>query len=187
MAEPICGVLLEGGRVANGGVVDHGALIAPKVEGEIVFRLKTALEGPGCDLAAVMAATELLLPAIEVVDPRYGAAAVDFKSVVADNCAAAAFVLGEPGGVVDAADLPGLNVTLSRNGVVESRARGADVFGNPAAAIAVLAEILHRRGERLEAGMVILSGAATAQVAVQPGDRIEVRWDRLGAATVRFE
>lgn len=186
MEQPICGVLMDTGQVANGGVVETAGLVSPKVEGEVVFRLKSALGGADVDVAAVMAATEMLLPAIEIVASRYGPGGADFKSIVADNCAAACFVLGEPGAVVDAADLPGLRVTLARNGVVEAQASGADVFGNPAAAIAELARMMHRRGGVIPAGSVILSGAATAQVAVSAGDVVEVRWDRLGAASVRF-
>jgi len=63
-------------------------------------------------------------------------------------------------------------------------AAGAAVLGHPAASVAWLVRALARRGEGLEAGMTVLSGACTAAFAVTAGDTVVARIDRLGAVEV---
>ena len=63
---------------------------------------RSELEGPGCHVQAVLAATDFVLPGIEAIDSRYRDFKFDLKSVVADNCSSARFVVGgrawPPGG-----------------------------------------------------------------------------------------
>lgn len=80
--------------VPEGAQVNTSELIHPKVEPEIAFVLKRALAGPGCHIGAVLAATDFVLPGIEVIDSRYRDFKFDLKSVVADNTSAARFVVG---------------------------------------------------------------------------------------------
>lgn len=55
---------------------------------------KAALRGPGCHIGAVLATTDFVLPAIEIIDSRYRDFKFDLKSVIADNCSSARFVVG---------------------------------------------------------------------------------------------
>jgi 2-oxo-3-hexenedioate decarboxylase len=50
----------------------------------------------------------------------------------------------------------------------------------------MLANLLSRRGEMLPAGALILTGGASAAVAVKAGDQIEVRIQGLGSLEVTF-
>ncbi|KAB2899401.1 MAG: 4-oxalocrotonate decarboxylase, partial [Burkholderiaceae bacterium] len=91
---PVFGFLVDGFSVPEGGTVQTRELIHPKVEPEIAFVLKHALKGPGCHIGAVLAATDFVLPGIEVIDSRYRDFKFDLKSVVADNTSASRFVVG---------------------------------------------------------------------------------------------
>nr|AAB58739.1 4-oxalocrotonate decarboxylase [Burkholderia cepacia] len=92
--KPVFGFLADYLATPDGGTCDVTALIHPKVEPEIAFFTKTVLRGPGCHIGAVFAATDFVMPGIEVIDSRYRDFKFDLKSVVADNTSAARFVIG---------------------------------------------------------------------------------------------
>ena len=183
---PVFGFLVDSHSVPEGAEVKVAALIHPKVEPEIAFVLKRPLKGPGCHIGAVLAATEFVLPGIEVIDSRYRDFKFDLKSVVADNTSAARFVVGGRAMRPDALDLRTLGVVMEKNGQVVSIGAGAAVLGHPAAAVAALANHLGRRGQEIPAGAVILSGGVTEAVSVAPGDHVSLRIQHLGSVALRF-
>ena len=137
-------------------------------------------------IGAVLAATDFVLPGIEVIDSRYRDFKFDLKSVVADNTSASRFVVG--GRAVDArsVDLRTTGLVLEKNGVPVALGAGAAVLGHPAAAVAMLVNHLGRRGKALPAGSLVLSGGATEAVAVQKGDHVTLRMQGMGSVSVRF-
>ncbi|MCC4118635.1 2-oxo-3-hexenedioate decarboxylase [Aromatoleum toluclasticum] len=183
---PVFGFLADYFAVPDGGEVDSAKLIHPKVEPEIAFVTKAPLRGPGCHIGAVLAATDFVIPAIEIIDSRYRDFKFDLKSVVADNCSSSRFVVGGRMGDVAALDLRTLGVVLEKNGEPVAFGAGAAVLGHPAAAIAMLANMLGEKGEEIPAGTLILSGGITEAVAVQPGDAVTLRVQDLGSVSVRF-
>jgi 2-oxo-3-hexenedioate decarboxylase len=183
---PVFGFLVDEFSVAEGAEVDTRALIHPKVEPEICFVTRRALRGPGCHIGAVLAATDFVLPGIEVIDSRYRDFRFDLKSVIADNTSAARFVVGGRAVAVDELDLRTLGVVLEKNGQIVSLGAGAAVLGHPAAAVAMLANHLGRRGQEIPAGSLILSGGVTEAVAVEPGDHVTLRVQHLGSVSLRF-
>ncbi len=148
--------------------------------------LKRELEGPGCHIGAVLAATDFVLPALEVIDSRYENFKFDFPSVVADNSSSARFVLGGRSRAVGDIDLRTLGVVLEKNGLPFSFGAGAAVLGHPASAVALVVNLLAKRGEGLPAGTLVLTGGITEAVAVKPGDHVELRTQSLGSVSVRF-
>jgi 2-oxo-3-hexenedioate decarboxylase len=62
----------------------------------------------------------------------------------------------------------------------------AAVLGHPAAAIAMLANHLAKRGEEIPAGSLILSGGITEAVAVKAGDSVCLRVQGMGSVGMRF-
>ena len=183
---PVFGFLADYFALPDGGECKAAELIHPKVEPEIAFVTKADLRGPGCHIAAVLAATDFVLPAIEIIDSRYRDFKFDLKSVVADNCSSSRFVVG--GAIADPAgvDLRTTGVVLEKNGEVVALGAGAAVLGHPAAAIAMLVNKLAERGEHLPAGTLVLSGGITEAVAVKAGDHITLRVQGLGSTSVRF-
>ena len=90
---PVFGLLMGDTCVPDGDVVDMKRLIHPKVEAEIAFVTSRELSGD-VSIDEVLAATEFVLPAIEVIDSRYKDFKFDIQSVVADNTSAARYVVG---------------------------------------------------------------------------------------------
>ncbi|MDN5874798.1 MAG: 4-oxalocrotonate decarboxylase, partial [Sinobacteraceae bacterium] len=80
---PIFGLMFDYMSVPNGGEIKISELIHPKVESEIAFVLKKPLKGPGCHVGTVLAATDFVLPAVEVIDSRYRNFRFDLNSVIA--------------------------------------------------------------------------------------------------------
>ena len=183
---PCFGFLVDYFSVADGGEVKISELIHPKVEPEIACVLKRALKGPGCHIGAVLAATDFVMPGIEIIDSRYRDFKFDLKSVIADNCSSSRFVLGGQAVPVDELDLRTLGVVMEKNGEIVGIGAGAAVLGHPAAAIAMLANHLGARGEEIPAGSMILSGGVTEAVAVEAGDNVNLRIQSLGSTSVRF-
>jgi 2-oxo-3-hexenedioate decarboxylase len=64
---------------------------------------------------------------------------------------------------------------------------GAAVLGHPAAAVAMVVNLLARRGEGLPAGTLILTGGATEATPVVAGDHVQLRTQSLGSVSVRFK
>lgn len=186
VSEPVFGFLVDEFAAADGATIDIKTLIHPKVEPEIAFVLKRELAGPGCHVAAVLAATDFVLPGIEVIDSRYRDFKFDLKSVIADNTSAARFVVGGRARRPDEVDLRTLGVVLEKNGEPVALGAGAAVLGHPAAAVAMLANHLGRRGRSIPAGALVLSGGVTEAVAVGAGDHVNLRIQQVGGASLRF-
>jgi 2-oxo-3-hexenedioate decarboxylase len=186
VSTPCFGFLVDDYAVPEGGEIDTSALIHPKVEPEIAFVTKASLKGPGCHIGTVLAATDFVIPAIEVIDSRYRDFKFDLKSVIADNCSSSRFVVGGCIAPPQAFDLRTIGVVLEKNGEPVAFGAGAAVLGHPASAIAMLANELGRRGEEIPAGSLILSGGITEAVSVQKGDAITLRVQHLGSVGVRF-
>jgi 2-oxo-3-hexenedioate decarboxylase len=183
---PVFGYLLDVHAVADGGACGFDELIHPKVEPEIAFVLGRELKGPGCHVGAVLAATDFVMPGIEVIDSRYRDFKFDLKSVVADNTSATRFVVGGQPLGVEGVDLRTLGVVLEKNGEPVAFGAGAAVLGHPASAIAMLANHLGARGESIPAGSVILSGGITVAVAVDKGDAVTLRVQNMGSTSLIF-
>lgn len=159
----------------------------PRVEAEIAFVLKKALRGPNLTVDDVLAATDFVVPALEIIDSRYQDFKFDLPSVVADNASSCRFVVGsQPMPVTDKIDLSTLGVALRKNGHIVEMGAGAAVLNHPARAIAMLAAMLAEKDEAIPAGTFILSGGITAAVAVQPGDYIQGDFQYLGTTGIRF-
>jgi 2-oxo-3-hexenedioate decarboxylase len=170
----------------DGGEVKMSELIHPKVEAEICVVTKTALRGPGCHMAAVMAAIDFVVPGVEIIDSRYRDFKFDLKSVVADNTSAVRFVIGGRSRNPDDLDLRTLGVVLEKNGEIMAMAAGAAVMGHPAIAVAALVNHLAERGQDLPAGSMVMTGGVTEAIAVKAGDSIVVRFQDLGSVSMRF-
>ncbi|MGB1562605.1 MAG: 2-oxo-3-hexenedioate decarboxylase [Sinimarinibacterium flocculans] len=184
---PVFGLLFDYMKVPEGSDVDTRGLIHPKVEAELAFVLKRPLRGPGCNIGNVLAATDFVVPAVEVIDSRYQNFRFDLQSVIADNTSASRYIAGgrrisELSGL----DLRTLGIVLEKNGEIVALAAGAAVLGHPAAAVAMLANHLGRYGQELPAGSFIMTGGITEAIPVAAGDTINVRFQDLGNLSIRF-
>ena len=184
--EPDYGHLLDDMFFFEGDAVPAGRYLYPRVEVEVGFVLGASLSGPACTVADVLAATEFVCPAIEIIDSRIRDWKIRIADTIADNASSAGVVLGGRRTPLAGVDLRTIGAVLRRNGeIVQTGAAGA-VLGNPATAVAWLANTVHRFGVCLEAGHVVLPGSCTRAVDVRPGDVVRADFDLLGPVSVRF-
>jgi|TARA_R100000501_G_scaffold17919_3_gene35028 2-oxopent-4-enoate/cis-2-oxohex-4-enoate hydratase len=164
----------------------HG-LIQPRAEAEIAFILKDSLNGPGVTNEDVLAATESIAPCFEIVDSRIADWKIGIVDTVADNASCGVFALGDARVDPRGLDLPGLHVTVRKNGEPLSEGYGSAVQGSPLAAVAWLANTLGAYGVTLDAGDVILSGSLVPLENARAGDLFEMELAGVGTCAVRFE
>jgi 2-oxo-3-hexenedioate decarboxylase len=180
VAIPIYGHLTKSMILDDGGTVQRRAHIHPRVEPEIAFLLGRALEGPVTPAQALLAVDGVCC-ALELIDSRYENFQFTLPDVVADNASSSRFVLGN---VVRARDFEtgNLGMVMTKNGVVAECGSSAAIYEHPARSLAALANQLAALGERLAAGAIVMTGGATAAIALQAGDRVRLDVQGLGSA-----
>jgi 2-keto-4-pentenoate hydratase len=161
--EPLCGRLIEAGRVKPGDVLRVPGNCPVGLECELAFTLAEDLPPSEDDWTR-----ETILPflgdchaGLEIVENRYG----DFRAcgvgvIVGDDVFQRAYVLGEPAEWrgLDLREITG-RITIDDETV--QTGRGLDVLGNPLEAVVWLANAAPRIGCPLRRGHVILTGSMT--------------------------
>ncbi len=161
-------------------------MIQPRAEGEIAFRLRKALRGPGVTMEQVLDATESVHPCFEIVDSRIRDWKIKIQDTVADNASSGMFVLSDDAADPRKIDLITCGMVVWKNGEVLSTGAGAAALGSPLASVAWLANTLGTFGASLEAGDIVLSGALVPLESVKPGDNMVVQIAGIGRASVNF-
>jgi 2-keto-4-pentenoate hydratase len=178
--------VLSGWHLPDGATIERASLIAPRVEAEIGFLLKSPLQGPGVSAADVLDATGSVTAAIEIIDSRIRDWTLTLIDTVADMASCARVLLGTSRVDPHDLDLRLIGVALERDGEVVETGAGAAVLGDPLAAVAWAANTLGALGVVMEAGQFVIPGAMHASVPAEAGQHFEARFDRLGSVSVRF-
>lgn len=186
VGEPDYGHLFHDMVIPEGDAISRSSLVQPKVEGEIAFLLKRDLAGPGLTAVDVLAATEGVMAALEIVDSRVSDWKIRIQDTVADNASSGRLVLGPKILPISDLDLRLVGMVFEKNGEITGTATGAAVLGHPANAVAWLANKLAELGSGLKSGEIVLSGALTAAPPAAAGDSFRATFDRLGSIGVRF-
>ena len=192
ITEPDYGTLLDDMFFEQGGDIPFTRFIAPRIEVELAFILDRRLQGPNVSIFDVLAATDYVVPAIEIIDARIeqfdretGAMRKVFDTI-ADNAANAGIVTGGRPVKPDAVDLRWVGALLYKNGVIEESGLAAAVLNHPATGVAWLANKLAPWGECLDAGEVVLGGSFTRPTNAKPGDTFHADYGPLGSIAFRF-
>ena len=183
--EPDFGYVLDDMVVPNGGAIPRNRFCAPRVEPEVAFLLRDPLRGPGVTPNDVRAATEAVAVALEIVDSRIADWKLTLRDTVADNASSGAVVLG-PWTPLDGLDLASARASLQINGTEVDSGLGSAVLGDPAAAVAWLANALAPFGTDLLPGQFIMSGSFTSAAFVHSGDSASTTISGLGTASLTF-
>jgi 2-oxo-hept-3-ene-1,7-dioate hydratase len=190
--EPDYAPLMDDMFFAQGGEIPIARFIAPRVEVELAFVLGRDIEGPGATIFDVLAATEYVTPALEIIDARIEQFDRDTKAprkvidTISDFAANAGIVLGGRPVKPDAVDLRWVGAMLFKNGVVEETGLAAGVLNHPATGVAWLANKIAPHGERLNAGDVVLAGSFTRPTTAAAGDTLHADYGPLGTVSFRF-
>jgi 2-keto-4-pentenoate hydratase len=171
----------------NEASLSLGHMYSPKIEPEIVFKLKTPLPPEGGDPAAVLDAVEWLALGFEIIDcvfPNWQFTAADF---VASFGMHAALLVGEPlvvrpdmiPALVDR--LPAFKVALIRNQEQVDEGSGKNSLRSPALCLGELSAAISRQpaAAPLAAGELISSGTLTGSHPIAPGDTWTAALDGL--------
>src|SRR6202008_4288556 len=121
--EPDYGHLLDEMQVFEDTPVRAGRYLLPRVEVEVGFILGAALRGAGCTEDDVLAATEALVPSIELIDTRITDWKIALCDTIADNASSAGFGLGEDRLAPTDIDITAIDAMLTRNGEVVAKGR----------------------------------------------------------------
>jgi 2-keto-4-pentenoate hydratase len=181
-------------RNADGNVatLSLAQTISPKIEPEIVFKVKAPLKAGITEAATALEAVEWLALGFEIIDCPYA----DWKFQPADFVAAcglhAALVVGEPRSVT-AANISGLveqlanfKVRLAKDGQLVEEGSGRHSLRSPALCLAELASAMAKQdgAEPLRAGDLVSSGTLTESTPIQPGGTWKVSVDGIDLPTL---
>ena len=152
-------------------------MIAPKIEPEIVLKLKSALPAEGLDAAGALQHVEWIALGFEIIDAVY----LDWQFQPADFVAAyglhAALIVGEPMAVDDGTiptlveQLAKFTVTLAKDGQTVAEGAGRNSLRSPALCLAELGSAIARQpaAAPLAAGELVSSGTLTESQPIAPG------------------
>ena len=189
---PDSGVLLDDMFFEDGDEIPKDHFIQPRIEAEIAFVMKSDLSGPDCTVEQVLAATEHVVPSLEILDTRVLRVDPETKKArtifdtISDNAANAGIVLGHQKHDPRKMDLRWVGAIVSRNGEVEETGLGAGVLNDPAMGIAWLANRLAIYGGGIKAGDVVLSGSFIRPVEAPSGSLIEADFGPFGSVSCLF-
>jgi 2-oxo-3-hexenedioate decarboxylase len=146
--------------ITTDGTFDLKPLALPRLEIEVLFRLRAGLE-PGADRSAVATAVDQVALAFEIVDCHYPDWGCTPADIVADHGFHAGLVVGRPVTVTgdEVVALTDLAVVLGCDGEPVAEGSGHDVLGGPAEALVEL--LASPFAARLEPGDVVSTGALT--------------------------
>ena len=176
--EVIWGQLTDAMRVEDGGAINLKSYVHPRVEPEVAFLLKRPLAG-AVSPAEAMIAVEGVAPAMEIIDSRFENFKFTLPDVVADNASSSGFVLGAwraPG-----PDLSNRGMIMEFDGRAVQIGSTAAILGDPLRSLVAAARMVGRAGFRLEAGWVVMAGAATAAQPLAAGVHVRNTVEGLGS------
>jgi 2-keto-4-pentenoate hydratase len=189
--EPDYGHLLDTMVLAQGTPIPAAAYCFPRIEVEIGYVLGAALPGAGCTEADVLAATEYIVPSLELIDSRITDWRIKLADTIADNASSAGVILGDarrtPSELAAAGvDLADIDAVLYEGEDEVARGNTSAVLGNPTACVAWLARTVADFGVKLEAGHLIIPGSCTRAIDAHPGDTFRAEFAGLGTVTASF-
>jgi len=184
VSEPVYGWVPASSVLDAANPVQLGELIHPRCEPELVFVLAEALSGPGVTASDVLDATKKIVGGIEVIDSRYEAFSFTLTDVIADNTSAARVMIGDGGVKPREVDLTTLGCVFEIDGQITGNATGAALLGDPAECVAMLANHLGKHGQQLDAGWIVMAGAATDARPLVDGTVATARYSHLETVTL---
>jgi 2-keto-4-pentenoate hydratase len=175
---------------SDGQICSLAGMFAPKIEPEIVFHFKAA-PAVGSALEDILACVDWVALGFEIVDCPFP----DWKFLAPDCTATGALHaqlwVGAPcpveqlgANVIEA--LAQLRVELICDGQVRDAGTGANVLGNPLAAVAHLQAVLQSQpyAAPIQSGDLITTGTITQALSISAGQHWQTKLQGLGLADI---
>jgi 2-keto-4-pentenoate hydratase len=184
--QPAAGAIFSSVVLPSPARIDVGAYHHLGVEFEVAVRLGDALPAGAqpWTRASVADRVAACLPAFELVeDGNADYKQLDAFTLIAQNTWNGGVVLGTASDwrKVD------LETAVTRcwiNDRPEGQGKTGDAMGHPFEAVAWLANLLNRRGRRLERDMIVMTGSSITTKFPAPGDRVRFAIEGLGEAAL---
>jgi len=179
----------------NNTTLSIGRMFAPKIEPEIMMKLRTPVDPGASAPADALRAVEWIALGFEIIDcpfPDWKFQPVDFVAAYGFH---AALVVGAPR-AIDPAEIPALadalstfNVRLLRNGGTVEEGSGRNVLRSPALCLAELATAAANQpgAHPLRAGEIISTGTLTTSRPIAAGETWRAEVDGLDLPPVTVE
>jgi len=162
---------------------------AVSVEVEFAFRLgrDVAPRAGGYTEAEVLDAVEVMLPALEIITPRFEAVPGGTPGQALADCGLnGGIVLGTPVGDWRAIDYPSFETKLLVDGKVAVEGTGVLVLGHPFNSLTWLVNNVGRQGHTIAKGSVLTTGSMTGIYQVEQGAETIGDFGELGQVVARF-
>lgn len=181
--EPFAGPFFAGTTFASPAQTPWKRYVHRAIESEFAFRFATALPARTTSYGRteILAAIDALVPAIEIVGPRFNDLLFGrCPTAIADCAVNAGFVLGAPVAKWRHVDLVTHRVRLAVDGKTVAEGTGAAVLGDPLIVLDWAVNHLNRRGITIEPGQTISTGTTTGIVHLEAGQTAIADFGSLG-------
>ena len=123
--------------------------------------------------------------ALEIVDDRNSGANITFEKLIAQNSMNYGCVIGEPI-EMDLMTLDELEGELIVSDNIFGRGKGKNVLQHPLNSVLYLVNNLIKRGRKLYAGDIVLTGSISTTCWPKSGDKVEAHIDKLNTVSLNI-
>jgi len=189
---PDSGILFDDMAFEHSATIAPKRFIQPRIEAEIAFVMKDRIVGADVTREAIIAATDYVAPAIEILDTRIvrtDAATGQSRKIfdtISDNAANAGVVLGPEQHSIQSVDLRWVGAIVLRNGEVEETGLGAGVLNDPVESVLWLAQRMAQYDQSIEPGQIILSGSFVRPVECPADSTLCADFGDFGRVDIAF-
>jgi 2-keto-4-pentenoate hydratase len=185
--QPAAGALFSAVVHQSPAIVDVGAYHHLGIEFEVAVRLGEALSPGGTPWTRQSVAERVAscMPAFELVeDGNADYKTLDAFTLIAQNTWNGGVILGTPMTTWRTVNLETAVTRAWVNDAPAGEGKTGDAMGHPLEAVAWVANLLNRRGRRLERDMIVMTGSSITTKFPVPGDRVRFAIEGLGEATL---
>ena len=185
--EPIWGMVYDRTLVPPNTPVSLKTLAQPRIEPEILFKLKSAPRTSAED--ELLSCIEWMAHSVEIVQCHHPDWKVTLPDCTADNGLHGRLIVGSGVPLEHPDELPKIEARLYKGSQLVDRGFGANVLGSPLVALGYLVELLAKQPEApaLRAGEIVSTGVLTDAHPVTPGEVWRTEVTGLQGLTLVFE
>ncbi len=187
-AQPVFGRIYADDVSASGATLSRSAFVDPKIEPECGLLIGSHLGGADVSTEEVRRAVAGVVPAFEIADSRYGAAASTVGDLIADNGAAAGAVITLSDAIPpNTIDLSSTRLTVELDGEptwVDRPMPGGPSNDQPYELLGWLVRTLATQELSLEPGQFVLTGSWVTPIDASGPITVQASYSGFGTVSV---
>lgn len=184
-AEPMVGVIYADTMLDPGASLSVRDTISPRIEGEMLLEVAFVPQAGAVD-DELIASLASVSAAFEIADSRFLGWPSAIGGATADNACCGWLMRAAQSIDPAEADFVGTKMTLTRDGETISEGRASACLSSVLTVYRWFVEDSHRRGRRLQAGDIILTGAMGPAIAMEAPASYQLECSGLGAVSLQF-